>query len=93
MIKDLKNLKKFLQLCRQQGVQSIRCGDIEVHLGEMPQQTRISRQVLPEQIMQSAAYAPGGITADTKILTDELTPEQLLFYSAVGHDQSSQEPS
>lgn len=78
MMNNLKDLEKFLKLCRKMGVQSIRHGDTEVHLGEMPAAVetaaRTQSKILP-------SYPPGGITPDTRIITDELTPEQLLMWS------------
>lgn len=88
MIANLKELKKFLQLCRDQGVESIRFNGVEVHLGSMPIiPNRANKRVLPETIT-TPTYAPGGITADTSILTDELTPDQLLFWSSEGNDKA-----
>ena len=36
MIKDLAELKKFLALCRKQGVKEIKFGDVAVVFGEAP---------------------------------------------------------
>lgn len=82
-IDNLATLKKLIQLCRAQGVQIIKVDGIELVLGDQPQPILKSKT---EVI--TATYAPGGITADTKIVTDELTPDQLLYYSALPHDQS-----
>ena len=88
---NLKELKKFLQLCRDQGVDSIRYEGIEVHLGPMPYKApRINKKALTEAVT-TKSYAPGGITADTKILTDELTPEQMLFWSSTGEQPADPE--
>lgn len=76
-IKDLKALQKVITLCRKTGVQSIKIDNIEFHLGEEPiKHTNSQSKEAP------TAITPGGITENTKIITDELTAEQLLFYSA-----------
>lgn len=36
MIKDLKELKQLLKLCRQNGVTEIVCGSVSLKLGELP---------------------------------------------------------
>lgn len=78
-IKDLKTLKKFISLCRAQGVESIRAGGIELHLGPLP----IKAKNIPKQL---TTYIPGGVSEETKIVTDELSSEQLLMWS-VGESQ------
>lgn len=81
-IENLKELQKLIKLCRAEGVESIRVDGIEMHLGAKPEASaskRINTNVFPEA---ATLVSPGGITESTKILTDELTPEQLLYYSA-----------
>lgn len=80
---DLKELRKLIKLCRDSGVTHIRYNGVELSLGEPP----IPHIKLPKENTESILtnIAPGGITADTRILTEELTEEQLLFYSAGGN--------
>jgi hypothetical protein len=92
-IDSLKDLKKLLMLCRQQGVQSIKVGDTEFHLGSLPVASKSkSIKAIVDELVPSDAnikipqYTP--IVADT-IETDELTDEQKLFYS-VASDSASQ---
>lgn len=66
MIKDLKELGKFLRICREQGVTEITLEGISVKLGELKDDAPADTQ-----------------TADD-IQTDELTPDQLMFYAAGG---------
>lgn len=66
MIKDLAELKKFLTICRRSGLKEIKCGDISVVFGDLPQKTT------------------GGSEESEEIETDELTPEQLAFFSVGG---------
>lgn len=76
---ELKDLKKLILLCRQQGVQSIRFNGVELHLNELPQ--AIDKRKYPD-LSPSMPIIPGGVSEHTKIVTDELTDEQLLFYSS-----------
>lgn len=80
---DIKELRKLIKLCREQGVQSIRFDGVELHLGDLPQ--KIDKRKYPDLASQS--LSPGGITADTKIITDELTDEQMLMWSVGGETQ------
>lgn len=79
MVDSLKDLKKLIVLCRAQGVDSIKLNGVELTLGALPAKAlkEVTRKTLP-----TAVFAPGGITADTRIDTEELTPDQLLFYSS-----------
>lgn len=61
MINDIKDLEKFLKLCRKQGVTDISFSGLSVKLGPMP--TKSSSDDSDE------------------IPTDELTPEELMFYA------------
>ena len=79
-INDIKDLKKVIQLCRQTGVDIIKVDGVEMVLGSAPRQPIKARNSSIETF--SANVGP-----DTPIETpDELTPDQLMFYSA------SQEP-
>lgn len=93
MVKDLKGLKKFLQLCRQQGVESIRIEGLEVHLGALPTKAYRSRKPsksFMDTMTPPDIFVPGGVMPEEKIETDELSDEELLFYSSQGHVQPSQ---
>lgn len=85
-ISSLKELQQLIALCRKTGVQSIKVDNVEFHLGEERVNAKRPRKYIPEFPNQPTmpTYAPGGITADTKIETSELTDEQLLFYSSEG---------
>lgn len=90
-IESLKELQKVIKTCRALGVQSIKIDNVEFHLGDIPS------PVIPKVFRSNETIptiTPGGITEDVKIITDELTPDQLLFYSAVGNTEyETQEPS
>lgn len=91
-IETLKELQKVIALCRRQGVAHIKLGELEMTLGPMPNKPRTIQDFstdFPEANIQVPTYSP--IPESTtqsmadKIATDELTQEQLLFYSAQGH--------
>lgn len=101
-IESLKDLQKVIQLCRKLGVQSIKVDSIEFHLGDLPK-TAQKLKTIPniDQITKniSSPYTPGGINEETKIVaeiadidTDDLSADQLLFYSArpESHEQGQQ---
>lgn len=70
-IENLKDLNKLIQLCRKTGVEAITVDGIELKLGNDPikPSKRVSNRPNYEQ--------------DT-VKTDELTPEQMLFWSSQG---------
>ena len=80
----LKELEKFLKLCRKQGVQNIKFEGTEVHLGELPLVTSSKTPTTKKasKVVSVETFTPGGVTEDSQIQVDTLTPEQLLFYSS-----------
>lgn len=86
----IKELKKFLQLCRAEGVESIKFQDVEVHLGRLPVKVaktthRSLMDEAPEESIKIPTYNPVSLPVDEnadQIDTDELTDEQRLFYSS-----------
>lgn len=86
-IENLNELQKVIKACRKLGVQSIKIDNVEFHLGDIPS------PILPKALRATEAIttiAPGGITEDIKITSDELTDDQLLFYSAVSNSDYEQ---
>ena len=84
-IKDLATFKKLLSICRDAGVEKIRVGDIEVTLGEIA----LKKQKSPTTSKTNTPDAPNyAITEETSI-PNELTQEQLLFYSSIPHAEES----
>lgn len=73
-IDSLNDLKKLIALCRKTGVEIIKVNGIELVLKEQPVKDarRAAKQAI-NQIMQDKIDTP-----------DELSPEDLLFYSATG---------
>lgn len=85
-IDSIKDLDKVLVLCRKRGVQSIKIDNVEFHLGDVP--SPVAPRAL-RTATQAPIYAPGGITADTRIdMPDELSPEQLLMWSTGGNPEA-----
>lgn len=85
VIKDIKDLKQIIDLCRKTGVESIKIDNVELHLGPPPVKYTTNTQ-------KTTSHAPPGvITEDTQITTDELTEEQLMFYSASNQDFNEQQ--
>ena len=74
MVQNLKDLEKLLKICRKQGVTEIDLGTVKFKLGDLPVEQ--SQSIVPEEVDPTNPYAnfPQG----------ELTPEQLMFYSAGG---------
>lgn len=77
MIESLSDLRKLLKLCREQGVDEIDVHGVKLKFGDMP--TVMSKGMSDAELESKDPYAnfPQG----------ELTPEQLMFYSAGGHPE------
>lgn len=75
MIDNLKELEKFLKLCRKQGVTKINFDNVNVELGEMPEERQASQIDVIEDPYKNF---PAG----------ELTPEQLMYYSSGGRPEN-----
>lgn len=66
MIKDLAELKRFLAICRKQGVKEIKFGETSVIFGDMPQRHETedhesdfpTDELTPEQLMFLSAGGP-----------------------------------
>ena len=86
-IKDLKDLKKLIALCRLTGVEAIEVDGVKMNLGPTPtiiKQTKLGQGLLNGLKESIPTYSPGGNLPDTPILTDELTDEQRVFWSSDG---------
>lgn len=87
MIKDLKDLKKLIQLCRVEGLDSLRLNNIELKFGPLPEKYKPKSKVIPEDTVfdpgQVPKYQQMPVQALVdKIATDEMTEEQALFGSS-----------
>ena len=72
MIQDLKDLKALFKLCRAQGITDFKMNGLEIKFGDLPSDGSISET--SSDVGSPYANFPSG----------ELTPEQLMFYSAGG---------
>lgn len=86
-ITDLKDLEKLIKLCRKTGVNAITVDGIQLELGYEPLATSNKKSSIKPMINA----IPGEVGEHTQIVadkidTDELTEEQLMYYSAVPHD-------
>ncbi len=84
-IETLQDLKKVIKLCRETGVNTITVDGIVIELGLEP--TKETKSVRASSIN---TFAPGGITEDVKIVTEELTDEQRLFWSSETEQDTQQ---
>jgi hypothetical protein len=79
-IKDLKDLGKLIDLCRKKGVETIKVDGIEFNLGEIPEAPSArTEDTIP---MAPEAYIPITPNVTMAIASEELSEEDLLFYSA-----------
>lgn len=85
IVKDLKELKQLIKLCRSNQVEIIKLGDIELVLGKEPLYNKAKSMAKAT----SSAYDLGNIDenvnipiSDLVIPTDELTDEQKMFGSS-----------
>lgn len=85
-IESIKELDALIKLCRKRGIESVKVDNIELRLSDVaPVETQPKRS--PRQL-DTTGISPGGITDDTKILTEELSYEQMLFYSSEGRNET-----
>jgi hypothetical protein len=86
-ISNIKDLKAIIELCRKTGVTHIKTGELELTVSlkdnteRRPRGRDLSLDFPEANISVPQPNLPIKAVAD-KIATDELTPEQLLFYSS-----------
>lgn len=84
IIKTVKDLEKLIKLCKKQGIPAIKVGNIEFTLPQSANtKPAIDPEVFPEANIKVPAY--NGVKTSLEpdaIKTEELTEEQLMFYSA-----------
>lgn len=91
-INSLKEFKALIKACRSLGVDAIEVGDLKVVIGKEPfkaSNKAIDEIAFPEASIQVPRFN-GDVEAPDKPLTDELTEEQLMFFSAQGHEEIQQ---
>lgn len=95
-ISSLKDLQKLIALCRKTGVDAIEVDNIKMNLGPDPIKKTRNMKEYKEKYFPSTTITHDGVNENTKIdipdvveTPDELTDEQLMFYSA-GSGQAEQ---
>lgn len=90
-IKNIKDLEKLIKLCRKLGVDAIEVGNIKMGLGPTP--TIYTTPKKRKDVTSVTMPDHSGITENSRIITDELTEEQLLNWSSApsqGFEQGEQ---
>lgn len=93
-INSLKELDKLMLLCKKRGIKAIKIDNIEFAIEEVVLSTATKSTskmpfVAPDLI--TGSFDPGTISVNDKIdMPDELTQEQLMFFSAQGHAEDVQ---
>lgn len=80
-IDTLKDLQKLIQLCQKTGVEAIKIDGIEMAIKPLSTVKRAARRLKTQAVTTDGTQD----VSDLVDMPDELTPEQLLFYSAQGH--------
>ena len=91
-IENLKQFKALVKACRSLGVDAIEVGDIKIALGKEPVPHRapsIDATAFHEASIRVPLY-DGPISEPESIPDAGLTEDQMMFYSAQGHDQVEQ---
>ena len=85
-VATIKDLENVIKLMRKTGVEHLIVDGVEINLGSEPIKYKEPKAAKPtmqdtlQRIMNpGVAYAP---TEDTQITTDNLTDDQLLYYSS-----------
>jgi hypothetical protein len=92
-IKSLKEFKVLIKACRSLGINTIEVGTLKCTLGHLPLKAdkgpNIDTTAFPEASIKVPQY--NGPIADVEpIKTEDLSEEQLMFYSAQSHEQVEQ---
>lgn len=89
-ISDLKELQALIKVCRKLGVNTIEVDGVKLSLGVLPYSPKeLKDPAIPDAAIKVPLYN-GPITEPDAIPTEGLTEDQLMFYSAQGHDQVEQ---
>lgn len=95
-IKNLKEFKALVKACRSLGIDAMEVGNIKFNLGPIPKSgTIIPNKDIPtleESVVvpQYNGHINDPITEPDIPDTEMLTEDQLMFYSAQGHNELEQ---
>lgn len=81
-ISNLKDLKKLIQLCRSQGVDAIEVNGIKFGLKDIPKAQKKYKHISEPSNSLSPNLDENISIPQMHIDTDELSEEEMLFYSA-----------
>ena len=85
-IKTLKEFEKLVTICRKKGILVLKVDNVEFQLGPEPKSNKptVDLEAFPEASIKVPTPNINEIVVDyaDKIATDELTEDQLLYYSA-----------
>lgn len=87
-LKNLKDLEKAVKLCRRLGVDALEVGNVKFNLGLAPRVKSKSNSAdfdIPEANLKVPQFTP--TIENDLIKTDDLSEDELLFYSAVNESQ------
>lgn len=92
-IENLKEFKALVKACRSLGIESVEADGVFVKLGPLTSKPRIRPAIestlFPDTDVKVPAY-DGPITEPEAVPTEGLTEEQMLMWSAQGHEQVEQ---
>lgn len=92
-VQNLKEFKALIKACQSLGVTAIEVDGIKVNISAMPvkrsNHRAIDETAFPEASIKVPQY-DGPITEPEAIPDAGLTEDQMLYYSAQGHDQVEQ---
>ena len=94
-MQDIKNLKKIIELCQKTGVLEIEFEGLKLKF-DLHHTTKENKRTTKEYNRTPKAYEagfdPGPIAVDKVETPDELTEEQLLFYSVQQMPEETEMP-
>ena len=80
LVTNIKELAKLIELLRKSGVEQMKLGELEIKLGYLPEaQSTKARASINQNLVNNPI-----VNEDSRIDSDHLTEEQLLYYSAIG---------
>lgn len=88
-IETFKDLEKLIKLCKKTNIYNIKIDNIEINISQIKlNKKNLDTEVFPEEIVKIPIFKPVASSINDnpstpdKIETDELTNEQLLYYSS-----------
>ena len=91
-VNSLKEFKALVKACRSLGIDAMEVDGIKFNLGRLPQSSKYIPEVSNYSVEADIKVPQfnGPITDVEVPATEQLTEEQLLYYSAQGHNELEQ---